>query len=361
MKKGRKLILSDGTVFFGKGFGSDKEVVAEVIFHTGMTGYEKILTDGAYKEQAVVMTYPMIGNYGISQDDCDIPAKGASALIVKEYCEIPSNWQSITTLDEFMQERNIVGLCEIDTRALTLKIREAGTMKGIILDSHITDADAIAKLNTTLASNDQVKRISPSEVYKISAPNKKFRVVLITLGAEIEGIINELKTRDCDILVVPYSATAEAITKLNPNGIIIGNGPGNPNDISEMLPMIKEIQVKFPIFAIGLGFQILALANGATATKMKFGHHGANVPVKDVATGRTLITSQNHEFQVNSDSIAGAGLELTHFAINDNTVQGVKHESLPVFGVQFMPEIHTGPEDSQCLFDNFVENLGGAQ
>ena len=355
----RKLVLADGTVFLGNGFGSNKEVVCDIIFHTGMTGYQEILTDPSYYEQIVVMTYPMIGNYGISSDDYQTSVGGASALIVKEYCEVPSNWRSIKSLDEFLKERDISGLCDVDTRALTIKIRNNGTTRGIIVDTNVTDEDAVAKLNSAPTINDHVKRVSPTESYKIPVKNKKFRIVIMTFGAKVEGLINELVNRDCEVIVVPYNVSAADISSLSPDGIILGNGPGSPSAIPEVLPVIKELQAKYPLFGVSLGHQLFALANGATISKMKFGHHGRNFPVKDIATNRTLITSQNHLYQVEKSSLEGADLELTHFAINDDTTEGIKHKKYPAFSVQFLPETHVGPQDSKDLFDQFVESLRG--
>ena len=358
MNFNRKLVLADGTIFPGNGFGSNETVIAEVMFNTGMTGYQEILTDPSYYNQMVVMTYPMIGNYGINHDDCESLSHGASALIVKEYCEVPSNWRSVKSLDEFLKERNSPGLCDVDTRALTIKIREEGAVRGIIVDANVSDEDALAKLNDAPIVNDHVKQVSPKESYKVSASNKKFRVAFMAFGAK-EGIINELVKRDCEVIVVPYHASIEEIDALSPDGVVLSNGPGNPEDIPEVLPVIRGLQVKYPLFGVCLGHQLFALANGATTSKMKFGHHGGNIPVKDIATGRTLITSQNHGYQVNVDSLAGTDLALTHYAINDDTVEGVKHKQYPAFTVQYHPEAHPGPQDSKYLFDQFIESLGG--
>ena len=355
MNFNRKLVLADGTVFPGNGFGSPEEVVCEVIFNTGMTGYQEVLTDPAYYNQMVVMTYPMIGNYGINNDDYE--SHGASALIVKEYCEVPSNWRSVKSLDEFLKERNTPGLCDVDTRALTIKIREEGIVRGIIVDADVSDEDAIAKLNAAPIIKDHVKQVSPKELYKVPALNKKFRVVFMAFGAT-EGMINELVKRHCEVIVVPYHATFEDIDALSPDGVVLSNGPGNPEDISEVLPTIRELQVKYPLFGVSLGHQLLALANGATVSKMKFGHHGGNIPVKDIASGRTLITFQNHDYAIDANSLTATDLELTHYAINDDTVQGVKHTKYPAFAVQFLPEVHVGPQDSEYLFDQFIESLG---
>lgn len=356
MNFNRKLVLADGTVFLGNGFGSNEEVICEVMFNTGMTGYQEILTDPSYYNQMVVMTYPIIGNYGINNDDNESLNYGASALIVKEYCEVPSNWRTTKSLDQFLKERNTPGLCDVDTRALTIKIREEGAVKGIIVDYHVSNDEAIAKLNAAPTVIDHVEQVSVKEPYKVSALNKKFRVVFIAFGAK-QGIINELVERDCEVIVVPYNTSAEEINALRPDGVVLSNGPGNPEDIPEVLPVIRELQVKYPLFGVCLGHQLFALANGATTSKMKFGHHGGNVPVKDIETGRTHITSQNHGYQVNTNSLAGTDLKLTHYAINDDTVEGVKHKKYPAFTVQYHPESNPGPRDSKYLFDKFIENM----
>ena len=359
MNFNRKLVLADGTVFPGNGFGSNEEIIAELIFYTGMTGYQEVLTDPSYHNQMVVMTYPMIGNYGISSDENVSTKNGASALIVKEYCEAPSNWRSTKTLEAFLNERNITGLCDVDTRALTIKLREEGTMKGIIVDYNVSVEDALASLLSSPTAKNHVNSIALNESYKIPVKKKKFRVALLSFGAKVEGIVTELVNRDCEVLVVPFDASAEDLNLLGPDGIVLGSGPGNPADLVEVIPVIKEISENYPIFGINLGYHLIALAFGATTSKMKFGHHGENIPVKDINTGRTLITSQNHLFQVDESSLNDANLKATHYAINGNTVAGIAHDEKAVFGVQFSPEVHVGPADSAYLFDQFVNSLGG--
>ena len=356
MKYNRKLVLADGTVFPGNSFGSTKTVIAEVVFNTGMTGYQETLTDPSYYNQMVVMTYPMIGNSGINSDDYESSNYGAQALIVKEYCEVPSNWKSAKTIDEFLKERQTPGLCDVDTRALTIKIREGGAIRGIITDYDVPDADAIAQLNATPIVTDHVKQVTSTDIYKIEVAHKKFRIVLMSFGAK-DGIIDELLKRDCEVIVIPYNTTVEIIDSFNPDGILLSNGPGNPADIPEVLPVIRKLQAKYPLFGICLGHQLFALANGATTSKMKFGHRGANIPVKDIATGKIHMTSQNHSYQVNLDSLKNTDLELTHYAINDDTVEGVKHQKYPAFTVQYHPEANPGPHDSKYLFDQFLETL----
>jgi len=359
MNFNRKLILADGTVFPGNGFGQQSEVACEVIFHTGMTGYEDILTDGTYYGQAVVMTYPLIGNYGISQEVIDAPANGLSALIVKEYCEIPSNWQSVATLDSTLKVKNIVGLCDVDTRALTIKIREAGTMRGIIVDFNVSTEEAISRLVTIPEITDQAQQVTMKASYRVVVKKKKHKILYIAFGAKNEAIIDELTDRDCEVIIMPFfHTTLDEITKINPNGVILGNGPGNPADL-EILTLVDKVVKNYPTFGIGLGHQLVAVVGKARVSKMKFGHHGNNIPVRDVNTGRTLITSQNHNYVVDQESLVTTDFEVSHFAINDETVQGIKHKFLPVFGVQFMPEVHTGPADSKYLFDQFINSLAG--
>ena len=358
MKYNKKLVLADGTTFYGNGFGYDSEAIAEVVFNTGMTGYEEIITDGAYANQTVVMTYPIIGNYGITAEVMETPANGLSALIVKDFCAEPSNWRSVATLDEALEKKGIVGLAEVDTRALMLKIRESGTMKGIIVDHSVTDADAIAKLNATSENTTSVN--TTKTPYTVTATDKKFTVAFIDFGAKNTGIINELTDRRCEVRVLPSHVSAEELSTKMVDGVVLGNGPEVAVDESVLLT-IKTIVNKYPTFGLGYGHQLVAQAFGAKADKLAMGHRGANIPVMCHATGRTLITSQNHGWVIVKDSLAGTELEVTHTAINDGTVQGIRHMSLPVFGVQFIAEAHTGPADAAYLFDQFVDSLGGTK
>ncbi|MCL1949711.1 MAG: glutamine-hydrolyzing carbamoyl-phosphate synthase small subunit [Turicibacter sp.] len=351
----RKLVLADGTVFRATAFGDTKSVVAEVVFNTGMTGYQEILSDPSYFGQMVVMTYPLIGNYGINDQDFESFAPAASALIVKEYNEAPSNWRSRKTLDEFLKSKEIPGLCNVDTRALTIKIREHGSVKAIIVEDTVSDADALKMLEATPDLKRHVEHVSTRFTY--SSLGGKKRIVLVDFGVK-NNIMRELSARGCEINVVPFNTTAEQIMDLNPDGVILSNGPGDPKDVVEALPMIREIQEKFPLFGICLGHQLFALANGADTTKMKFGHHGCNHPVKDLLTNKVHITSQNHGYEVNQDSISKTDLEVTHLALNDNTVEGLRHKKFNAFTVQYHPEAGPGPDDATYLFDRFMENIG---
>jgi len=350
----RKLVLADGTVFFGTAFGAENSVVGEVVFNTGMTGYQEILSDPSYFGQMVVMTYPLIGNYGINDQDFESFAPATSALIVKEYCEVPSNWRSRKSLNEFLKQKQIPGLHNVDTRALTIKIREHGSIRAVIVDSQVSDEEALAQLNEVPVLNRHVEHVSTKITY--TAPGEKYRIVLVDFGVK-KGIIRELTARGCEVIVVPFNTPAQEIINLNPDGVMLSNGPGDPKDVTEAISMIQEIQSYYPIFGICLGHQLFALANGADTKKMKFGHHGCNHPVKDLQTNKVHITSQNHGYQVDQQSLEKTELEVTHLALNDQTVEGLRHTKYKAFTVQYHPEACPGPDDSSYLFDRFVSSL----
>lgn len=351
----RKLVLEDGTVFWATAFGSEQSIVGEVVFNTGMTGYQEILSDPSYYGQMVVMTYPLIGNYGINDQDFESFAPAVSAIIVKEHCEVPSNWRSRKSLDEFLKQKQIPGLFNVDTRALTIKIREQGSVRAIIVDSALSDEEALAQLASIPVLNRHVEHVSTKITY--TAPGDTYRIVLVDFGVK-KGIIRELTARGYEVIVVAFNTTAQEIINLNPDGVVLSNGPGDPKDVSQAIPMIQEIQTKYPMFGICLGHQLFALANGANTKKMKFGHHGCNHPVKDLETNKVYITSQNHSYQVDEASIHQTELEVTHLALNDQTVEGLRHKTYNAFTVQYHPEAAPGPDDSSYLFDKFVSMLG---
>jgi carbamoyl-phosphate synthase small subunit len=347
----RKLILEDGTVFIGKGFGSNKEISGEIVFNTSMTGYQEIISDPSYCGQIVTLTYPLIGNYGINRDDFETVAPFINGLIVKEYSKHPSNFRSNETIDCYLKAHNITGLSGIDTRKLTKHIRHQGTMRGYIANVDIPNRqllDLLAKLPT---DHNQVKRTSTVKPYIV--PGRGHRIVLIDFGMK-HGILRELTERNCHVTVVPYNYPAEDILRLKPDGIVLSNGPGDPKDVPEAIEMIRKVLTYFPIFGICLGHQLLALACGAETEKMKFGHRGGNHPVKDLINGKTLLTSQNHGYAVKKSSLEHTELELTHVALNDSSVEGIRHRLLPAFSVQYHPESSPGPEDSNYLFDEFL-------
>ncbi|WP_078413403.1 carbamoyl phosphate synthase small subunit [Priestia abyssalis] len=348
----RQLILEDGTVFVGKGFGSDTGLTGEVVFNTGMTGYQEILSDPSYCGQIVTLTYPLIGNYGINRDDFESIEPAVNGLIVKEYCEVPSNFRSSMTLDEFLKQKNIPGLAGIDTRKLTRKIREYGTLKGKMCSMDVNVEEVVDSLKATVLPVNQVQQVSTKRAYP--SPGRGPKVVLVDFGMK-HGILRELTVRNCDVLVVPYNTTAEEILRLNPDGIMLSNGPGDPKDVPEAINMIQGVLGKVPLFGICLGHQLFALACGADTEKMKFGHRGSNHPVKELATNRVALTAQNHGYTVREESLAGTGLSVTHVALNDGTVEGLKHDTHAAFTVQYHPEASPGPEDANYLFDRFIE------
>lgn len=352
MKK--QLILEDGTIFIGEGFGSEERTIGEVVFNTGMTGYQEILSDPSYCGQIVTLTYPLIGNYGINRDDFESINPAVKGFIVKEAAELPSNWRSEFTLDEYFRIKKIPGISGIDTRKLTRIIRQHGTLKGAICDiSEDTDL-VLEQLRSSTLPIDQVSQVSTKNPYP--SPGRGKRVVLVDFGMK-HGILRELNQRDCDVIVVPYNATAEEILHLRPDGVMLSNGPGDPKDVPEAIEMINGILGKVPLFGICLGHQLFALACGADTSKMKFGHRGSNHPVKDLRTGKIAITSQNHGYAVEMDSVVNTELEVTHIALNDETVEGLKHKKFAAFTVQYHPEASPGPEDANGLFNQFMEMI----
>ena len=354
----RQLILEDGTVFIGEAFGADTERMGEVVFNTGMTGYQEILSDPSYCNQIVTLTYPLIGNYGINRDDFETIIPAISGFVVKEVADLPSNWRSELSLDEYFKQNNIPGISGIDTRKLTRIIRQHGTLKGALVSIDSNPDEVIEELRMKQLSKDQVKQVSTKSAYP--SPGRGSRVVLVDFGMK-HGILRELNNRDCDVVVVPYNVTAEEVLKLRPDGIMLSNGPGDPKDVPEAIEMIKGVQGKVPLFGICLGHQLFALANGANTQPLKFGHRGSNHPVKELATGKIAITSQNHGYTVEEDSIAATALEVTHVALNDGTVEGLKHKQYPAFTVQYHPEASPGPEDANGLFDQFMNMIDAAK
>ncbi|OIJ09834.1 carbamoyl phosphate synthase small subunit [Anaerobacillus arseniciselenatis] len=348
----RQLILENGEVFVGHAFGSDKEMAGEVVFNTGMTGYQEILSDPSYCAQIVTLTYPLVGNYGINRDDFESIKPSINGLIVKEAAKQPSNWRNEETLDELLKANDIPGLEGIDTRKLTRMIREHGTLRGRLCSMEV-DVDAtVNELTSMSLIKNQVSLVSTKQSY--ASPGRGYRVVLIDFGMK-KGILRELNNRGCDVVVVPYNTKSEEILRLNPDGIMLSNGPGDPMDVQEAVAVLKDLIGKVPIFGICLGHQLLALACGAKTEKLKFGHRGSNHPVKELVTGKVDITSQNHGFTVKAESLAKTKLAITHVAVNDGTVEGIEHTEHPAFSVQYHPEASPGPEDSNELFERFME------
>ena len=347
----RLLVLEDGTIYRGFAFGSDIFRIGELVFNTSMTGYQEIITDNSYCGQIVTMTYPLIGNYGINGDDNESLEPALFGLAVRDYCPEPNNWRSRETLDQYLKQKGIPGIYGIDTRALTLKIREAGTMKAAMAAADADTDTLVSQLRSADYLHDQVKRVSTARPFPV--PNRGHKVVLMDFGEKL-GIIRELSKRNCDLIVVPWNTDAEQIMEYRPDGVMLSNGPGDPADIPEAIDTVRRLLGQVSIFGICLGHQLISLACGARTFKLKFGHRGSNQPVKNLSTGRVEITAQNHGYSVDIGSLAGTGLEVTHESLNDKTCEGVRHQEFPVFSVQYHPEASSGPHDSNYLFDEFI-------
>jgi carbamoyl-phosphate synthase small subunit len=364
------LLLEDGTIFEGTSFGAKGLRCGEVVFNTSMAGYQEILTDPSYHEQIITMTYPLIGNYGTNVDDWESGKIFAAGFIVRENCDYPSNWRSTSTLSNYLKENDIVGLEGIDTRSLVKHIRTKGAMRGIISSSEFN----IINLNKTLeeypglVGRDIVKHVTSRKPYhwdkgiidvlaeRQVMHERKFKVVAIDYGMK-QNILRLLVSHGCDVQVVPAEASAEQILAHKPDGVFLSNGPGDPAAVGYAIDTIRKLLGKVPIFGICLGHQLLALALGGRTYKLKFGHRGANHPVKNIITEKIEITSQNHGFCVDIDSLAGKNVELTHLNLNDNTNEGLLCKKLKAFSVQYHPEASPGPHDSHYLFDNFIEMM----
>ena len=347
----RLLVLEDGTIYRGFAFGSDIFRIGELVFNTSMTGYQEIITDNSYCGQIITMTYPLIGNYGINGDDNESLEPALFGLAVRDYCPEPNNWRSRETLGQYLKQKGIPGIYGIDTRALTLKIREAGTMKAAMAAAN-ADADTlVSQLRSADYLHDQVKRVSTARPFPV--PDRGHKVVLMDFGEKL-GIIRELSKRNCDLIVVPWNTDAKQIMEYRPDGVMLSNGPGDPADIPEAIDTVRRLLGQVSIFGICLGHQLISLACGARTFKLKFGHRGSNHPVKNLSTGHVEITAQNHGYSVDIGSLAGTGLEVTHESLNDKTCEGVRHQEFPVFSVQYHPEASSGPHDSNYLFDEFI-------
>jgi len=350
----KQLVLEDGSVYKGYGIGADIEMAGGVVFNTAMTGYQETLSDPSYNGQIITFTYPLIGNYGINRDDYETINPSIKGIVTREICRKPSNFRKEFTLDEVLKDLNIPGISGIDTRSLTKKIREHGTIKGIITGIE-KDAQKVAEsLRKNNLPTNQIEQVSTKKAFLSSGLGK--RVVLIDLGMK-SGIMRELNLRGCDIIVMPHDASAKEILRQKPDGIMLSNGPGDPVDVPETISTIKDLIGKVPIFGICMGHQLISLACGAKTYKLKFGHRGANQPVKNLLTGKVDITAQNHGYAVDIDSLKDTDLELTHIAVNDGTCEGVRHKKYSVFSVQYHPEASPGPHDPNYLFDQFIENM----
>jgi carbamoyl-phosphate synthase small subunit len=346
------LALEDGTMFYGSSFGADGEVIGEIVFNTGMTGYQEVLTDPSYCGQIVTMTYPLIGNYGVNMDDVESCRPQVKGFIVRELCRMPSNWRSIEDLNEYLRRNGIIGIEGIDTRALTRILRDRGTMKGIIttkpdfcFESEITEIKRYEIKNP-------VEKVTTREVLYFKGSGS--RVALIDYGIK-QNIVRSLLKRNCEVYTFPAWASPEEILAVKPDGIMLSNGPGDPKDCVKEINTIKGLIGKKPIFGICLGHQLTALANNADTGKLKYGHRGCNHPVKDLKKDLTYITSQNHGYTILEETIDESRMEVSHRNMNDGTIEGVRYKDVPVFTVQFHPEAAPGPADTAYLFNEFME------
>ena len=350
----RKIILEDGSEYFGYAFGDTQDKICEIVFNTSRVGYQEIISDPSYTYQAVVMTYPLIGNYGICEDDYETKTPTIGGLIVREYNNEPSNFRSVERLSDTMKRYGIPGIYGVDTRQLTRSIRDLGSRRVLITSPDTTPENGVEIIKSTEIPKDAVSKVSSSEITHYNAADEKFHVVAIDCGMKL-NIQRSLLNRGCSVTVVPWNTSADKIAALSPDGIFISNGPGDPTDVPEVIDTIKALKGKYPIFGICLGHQLISLAYGAKTYKLKFGHRGGNHPVRNLKTNKIEITSQNHSYAVDSVSVWGTDLEITHINLLDNTIEGVECKRDRIFSVQYHPESAPGPQDSTYLFDRFCE------
>ncbi|AHF05947.1 glutamine-hydrolyzing carbamoyl-phosphate synthase small subunit [Desulfitobacterium metallireducens] len=360
------LVLETGRIFLGESFGAKGEAWGEVVFNTGMTGYQEVLTDPSYAGQMVCMTYPLIGNYGINDSDYQSKKIQVQGFIVKEAACNPNHWQAEGNLAQALEQEGIIGIKGIDTRALTRLIREHGVLRGVITTELDHLEELPARLQDWEVPSDVVAQVSTKEVYTLSSslekatlskqsiPSKPFNVVVLDFGIKA-NILRAMQDKGFALTVVPYSTSAEDILSYQPDGVFLSNGPGDPKVVTVGIETIGKLVGQLPVFGICLGHQLLTLALGGDTYKLKYGHRGGNQPVQDLQTEKVTITSQNHGYAVAEVSLSGTELEVTHRNLNDQTVEGMKHTSLPVFSVQYHPEAGPGPNDSLYLFDQFAE------
>lgn len=375
MSKKAYLALEDGTVLEGTSFGADGSLVGEVVFNTSMVGYQEILTDPSYARQIVTMTYPLIGNYGVNFDDVEAPQPWVNGFVVKEYCPYPSNWRSKGALGEWLSSHGVIGIEGVDTRMLTKKLRVDGSMKGCLATGDVDPQDLVRQAREWngmkgLDCVPYVTRTEPSEwthgLFNVltgeddEAPEPRHHVVAVDFGCKL-NILRLLVHHGAKVTIVPGTATAEEILAYDPDGVFLANGPGDPEAVTYAIEEIQKLidnseATGLPLFGICLGVQLMAWAFGGKTFKMKFGHRGANQPVMDLRTRKVEITSQNHGFAIDPDSIPSE-IEVSHLNLNDKTVEGIRHKKLPIFGVQYHPEASPGPRDARYLFERFSKDM----
>ena len=363
------LALADGMVFEGHSFGAEGETSGEIVFNTSMTGYQEILTDPSYKGQIVTMTYPQIGNYGVNDEDVESLKPYVEGFIVKEYLDFPSNWRATKSLQEYLGENNIVGIQGIDTRALTRHLRDFGAQPGIITTNDMNPEGVVARAKALpkMSGLDLVKKVTCTAAYTwdegdwdlttgyAKKSSSRYHVAAYDYGIK-RNILRLLTSAGCDVTVVPATMPAEEVLAMNPDGVFLSNGPGDPEPVTYAVENIKKILGKKPLFGICLGQQLLGLALGGRTYKLKFGHHGGNQPIMDLSTRKVEIAAENHGFAVDMETVKDQ-VVMTHMNLNDKTCEGIRHKTLPAFSVQYHPEASPGPHDSRYLFQRFVDMM----
>lgn len=352
----RKIVLEDGSEYYGFGFGSNTDRVCEIVFNTSMAGYQEIVSDLSYTDQMVVMTYPLIGNYGITEEDFECKFPNIGGLVVYDYNDFPSNFRCVKSLSELLEENGIPGISGIDTRKLARSIRDLGSRRVLITSAETDREEAMKIIAETPVPHDAVRRVSCKKRWYSRTADARFHVVAIDCGIKL-NIIRSLNHYGCNVTIVPYNTDAEDILFMKPDGVFLSNGPGDPENVPEVARTVRQLRGKVPVFGICLGHQILSLAYGAKTYKLKFGHRGGNHPVKNMLNGKIEMTAQNHSYALIPESVEGTGLSVTHINLLDNTIEGVECREDRIFGIQYHPESAPGPQDSGYLFEHFVDYM----
>ena len=354
--KDKKIVLENGREFFGHGFGADCERTAELVFNTSVVGYQEVLSDLSYTGQIVLMTYPLIGNYGINDEDFESKTPSMSGMIVRDYTDSPSNFRYTKTLSEAMEDFGIPGISGVDTRQIARIIRDEGSQRVLITDADMPLEECLAKLQAWEYPRDVVRQVSCKRRWYSRTSNPKYNVAVLDCGIKL-NIVREMNRMGCNVTVLPFDTKPADILRLEPDGLFLSNGPGDPENVTEVIETVRTLKGQLPIFGICLGHQMIALACGAHTYKMKFGHRGGNHPVLNQDTGRIEITSQNHSYAVDPESLRGTGLRVTHVNLLDQTIEGVEDAANRMFSVQYHPESAPGPQDSNYLFEKFLKNM----
>jgi len=347
MNKQRKLVLENGAEYIGTAFGAMTDALCELVFNTSMVGYQEIVTDPGYADQMVLMTYPLIGNYGINDEDNETRVPTLGGMVVREYCDEPSNFRYTKTLSELLEESGVPALSGVDTRAITRVLRDEGNMIALICDADVPHEEAMARIRAYEIPHDSVRRVSCKKKWYARTPNPRYSVVAIDTGIRL-SLIRELNQLGCNVTIVPYNTSAETILGFKPDGLLLPNGTGSPAYAGAVVDTVRELRGKLPIFGVGMGHQIVCMACGGKTRRLKVGHNGGNQPVRVLETGALEMTSQNHQHVVDEASLEGTGLKVTHRNLLDNTIEGVAHETARLFSVQYQPH------DGGKLFGKFI-------